>query len=102
MSLDFWAMASVKKIFTEEDFQRGKQESNLWSNLAAAEKLTHATGLAELDAEIAKSRNLQRAAPIKLIAVGGFVAVTYFHNRETTQDLDCLLDPTLKNRVRIE
>lgn len=33
---------------------------------------------------------------------GGFVAVTYFHNRESTEDLDYLLDPTLPNLAKIE
>ncbi|OXV05600.1 hypothetical protein Egran_06632 [Elaphomyces granulatus] len=49
-------MALTKKTFTKEDFQQA---------------------LAYLDEEIAKSKNLRKAVPIKLIAVGGFVAKGY-------------------------
>ncbi|EAS32715.2 uncharacterized protein CIMG_03739 [Coccidioides immitis RS] len=44
-------MASTKKTFTREDFQQA---------------------LTYLDEEIGKSKNLRKAVPIKLVAVGGF------------------------------
>jgi hypothetical protein len=33
---------------------------------------------------------------------GGFIAVTYLRNRETTNDIDYLLDPTLPNVRKLE
>src|SRR5436305_14319329 len=60
------------------------------------------TDLGYLDEEIAKSKNLRKATPIKLIAVGGFVAISYFHNRETTEDLEYIIDPAIKNLAKIE
>ena len=34
-------------------------------------------------------------APLRLISVGGFLAVKLFHNRETTTDIDVLIDPNV-------
>ncbi|KMP07972.1 hypothetical protein CIRG_07653 [Coccidioides immitis RMSCC 2394] len=73
---DLLAMASTKKTFTREDFQQ--------------------------DEEIGKSKNLRKAVPIKLVAVGGFVAVSYFQNRASTEDLDYMIDPALENLTKIE
>ncbi|OJD25467.1 hypothetical protein ACJ73_03163 [Blastomyces percursus] len=55
-----------------------------------------------LDEEIGKSKNLRKAAPLQLVAVGGFVAVSYFQNRTSTEDLDYMIDPTLENLSKIE
>ncbi|TPX19737.1 hypothetical protein DIZ76_017529 [Coccidioides immitis] len=74
-------MASTKKTFTREDFQQA---------------------LTYLDEEIGKSKNLRKAVPIKLVAVGGFVAVSYFQNRASTEDLDYMIDPALENLTKIE
>jgi hypothetical protein len=51
--------------------------------------------------EVGRSKNLKKAGPIKLIAVGGFVAVTHFANRKSTHDLDYFLDPTLPNLFKL-
>jgi len=32
-------------------------------------------------------------APIDVVTIGGFLAVTYFKNREATGDLDYMIDP---------
>ncbi|KAL3469502.1 hypothetical protein BJX99DRAFT_69591 [Aspergillus californicus] len=50
-------------------------------------------GLAALDSEMSRSEWLVAFAPIRLIAAGGFLAVSYLKNRETTGDLDYLIDP---------
>jgi hypothetical protein len=63
---------------------------------------TSSIGLTYLDEDIGKSKNLRKIVPIKLIAVGGFVAVTYFQNRAITEDLDYMIDPTIENRPKIE
>ncbi|KMU85165.1 hypothetical protein CIHG_02947 [Coccidioides immitis H538.4] len=62
---DLLAMASTKKTFTREDFQQ--------------------------DEEIGKSKNLRKAVPIKLVAVGA-----------STEDLDYMIDPALENLTKIE
>ncbi|KAI1247137.1 hypothetical protein MGN70_011023 [Eutypa lata] len=49
--------------------------------------------LAALDAEIGRSELLMSVAPIRLMAVGGFVSVKLFQNRNSTIDVDCLMDP---------
>ncbi|PGH16865.1 hypothetical protein AJ79_01509 [Helicocarpus griseus UAMH5409] len=62
-----------KKVFLEaEDFQKG---------------------LAALDAELGKNAFIVAFAPIKIIAAGGYFAVTYLKNRTATTDLDYLADP---------
>ena len=58
--------------------------------------------LLDLDKAIGKSKNLRKISPIKVITVGGYVAVTYFHNRETTEDIDYILDPEIKDQKKTE
>ncbi|KKZ64148.1 hypothetical protein EMCG_01496 [[Emmonsia] crescens] len=62
-----------KKVFLEaEDFQKG---------------------LAALDTELGKNAFIVAFAPIKIIAAGGYFAITYLKNRTATTDLDYLADP---------
>ncbi|KAL4957530.1 hypothetical protein BDW69DRAFT_156058 [Aspergillus filifer] len=65
-------MALRKKYLNEEDFRKG---------------------LEALDKEMGQSPWLKAFAPIKLVAAGGFLAISYLRNRETTGDLDYLIDP---------
>ena len=58
-------------------------------------------GLTALDAKLGQSKQVRKVAPIKLVSTGGFVAVTYFGNRETTHDIDCMIDPQLSNPKKI-
>ncbi|RYP24849.1 hypothetical protein DL767_008541 [Monosporascus sp. MG133] len=51
------------------------------------------TALAALDVQIGKSELLMSVAPIRLMSVGGFVSVKLFQNRNSTIDVDCLMDP---------
>lgn len=68
-----------KTNFTDEDFR-------------------HA--LLALDTEIAKSKNLRAAAPIKLLSAGGFVAVALFRNRDSTH-IDYIIDPEIRNAAKV-
>ncbi|KFX95822.1 hypothetical protein O988_05618 [Pseudogymnoascus sp. VKM F-3808] len=52
-------------------------------------------GLELLDAEFEKSELLSALAPIRIMSTGGFLAIAYFKNRESTVDLDYFLDPEL-------
>lgn len=36
---------------------------------------------------------MSKIAPVQLLSAGGFVAVTLFHNRLSTQDIDYIIDP---------
>ncbi|KAJ5677801.1 uncharacterized protein N7477_003434 [Penicillium maclennaniae] len=65
-------MEKVKRRFCADDFQRG---------------------LEVLDGEMGKDDWLIAFAPITLISTGGFLATNFFHNRESTGDLDYLLEP---------
>ncbi|KAL4780844.1 hypothetical protein BJX76DRAFT_337007 [Aspergillus varians] len=49
--------------------------------------------LQALDEELGKFDFIVAFAPIKLITAGGFLAVNYLNNRESTKDLNYLLDP---------
>ncbi|KAL5333476.1 hypothetical protein BJX70DRAFT_61233 [Aspergillus crustosus] len=49
--------------------------------------------LQALDEELGKFDFIVAFAPIKLITAGGFLAVNYLRNRDTTKDLNYLLDP---------
>lgn len=50
-------------------------------------------GLEALDDEITKDGWLTAFAPFTLLAAGGFLAVSYLKSRESTDDLDYLLEP---------
>ncbi|KAG5982776.1 hypothetical protein E4U55_001382 [Claviceps digitariae] len=49
--------------------------------------------LAMLDAKIASSDLLMNVAPLRLVTVGGCLAVRLCHNREASYDIDCIFDP---------
>ncbi|KAJ5325760.1 uncharacterized protein N7506_008862 [Penicillium brevicompactum] len=51
-----------------------------------------AKGLAELDKEMSQNPWIVAFAPIELITAGGFLAVSYLKNRESTGDIDFLFD----------
>jgi hypothetical protein len=51
--------------------------------------------LGRLDEEVSKSKNLRKAAPVKIVAVGGYVAVSYLRNRTSTEDINYKSRPQL-------
>ncbi|KAJ5689965.1 hypothetical protein N7462_004357 [Penicillium macrosclerotiorum] len=71
-------MDKEKDRFGEEDFR--KEESA-------------GPGLEVLDNEMGNDDWLVAFAPITLISTGGFLATNFFRNRESTGDLDYLLEP---------
>ncbi|KAJ5195219.1 uncharacterized protein N7498_008657 [Penicillium cinerascens] len=50
-------------------------------------------GLKALDAEMGRNPWLIAFAPIRIITAGGFLAVSYLKSRESTGDIDYLIDP---------
>ncbi|EFE38595.1 hypothetical protein TRV_06729 [Trichophyton verrucosum HKI 0517] len=50
-------------------------------------------GLKALDEEMGKNEMIAAFAPIRMIAAGGFLAVMYLQSRNSTGDLDYLLEP---------
>ncbi|KGO76190.1 hypothetical protein PITC_050200 [Penicillium italicum] len=50
-------------------------------------------GLVALDREMGQNIWLTAFAPIRLITAGGFLAVSYLKNRDSTGDVDYLIDP---------
>ncbi|KAJ2973065.1 hypothetical protein NQ176_g6811 [Zarea fungicola] len=58
--------------------------------------------LRALDTEIGKSKNMSKIAPLQLLSAGGFVAVTIFHNRLSTQDIDYIMGPDTPNVNKIK
>ncbi|KAI9826795.1 MAG: hypothetical protein M1819_007266 [Sarea resinae] len=57
--------------------------------------------LGDLDNEILESKNLKEVLPIKLICGGGFVAISHLRLRETTDDINFILDPQVKGQTKI-
>ncbi|KAI0434343.1 hypothetical protein F5Y09DRAFT_357164 [Xylaria sp. FL1042] len=51
-----------------------------------------------LDIAIGKSDLLVTLAPIRFICFGGVLAVKVFRNREETEDIDVLLDPSVEDK----
>ncbi|ROT38124.1 hypothetical protein SODALDRAFT_279063 [Sodiomyces alkalinus F11] len=51
---------------------------------------------------MSKSKNLRAAAPIKLLSAGGFVAVTLFRHRQSTRDIDYIIDPAIRKLNKIK
>lgn len=52
-------------------------------------------GLALLDAKLGGNPVIAAFPPMRLVVAGGFFAVAHLKNRQSTQDLDYLLDPEL-------
>jgi hypothetical protein len=50
-------------------------------------------GLAALDVEMSQGPWIIAFAPIRVITAGGFLAVSYLKNGESTGDIDNLIDP---------
>ncbi|KAJ0414256.1 hypothetical protein BJY00DRAFT_34975 [Aspergillus carlsbadensis] len=50
-------------------------------------------GLLALDHQMGHSAWLTAFAPIRLVSTGGFLAVTYLKNRDSTGDIDYLIEP---------
>ena len=48
------------------------------------------------------SKNIRNNRPIVTYALGGFVSVTYIHNRPTTHDIDFILAPTANHDKILE
>jgi hypothetical protein len=93
----------LKTKFTNDDFRTGE---SLISALSISHLLCHRDGidflaLDYLDEEIGHSKNLKQIAPIRIIAVGGFVAVTHLQNRQFTGEIDFVLEPTIDNYTKI-
>ncbi|KAL4783849.1 hypothetical protein BJX76DRAFT_243332 [Aspergillus varians] len=65
-------MTQLKKYLSEEDFK---------------------AGLVALDAEMGRNPWLVAFAPIRILTTGGFLAVSYLKTRDTTADLDYLIEP---------
>lgn len=55
-----------------------------------------------MDAKLAEYPFIVAFAPINLMAVGGFLAVTYLRNRASTEDIDYILDPEWANDEAIK
>ncbi|KAI9890927.1 MAG: hypothetical protein M1814_003426 [Vezdaea aestivalis] len=60
------------------------------------------SALAVLDSQIAKSKNLSTVLPIKIVATGGFVALKVLKNRQSTQDLNFILDPSIPDYSKMQ
>ncbi|CAL3970764.1 hypothetical protein PZA11_007197 [Diplocarpon coronariae] len=62
--------------------------------LLSAEDLNNA--LKRLDLQMAKNDFLGAFAPINVVSAGGYLAVTYFENRQATGDIDYIIDPQFR------
>lgn len=92
-------MDTVPVKYSSEQFHRGMYVS-VKPELKNMSQMTIA--LLALDEAIGKSKNLRKMAPVRLITAGGFVAVSLFGNRDSTEDVDYILDPWIKNPTKAE
>ncbi|KAK2751415.1 hypothetical protein FQN55_000689 [Onygenales sp. PD_40] len=66
-----------------------------------------ARGLEALDKALGEDEMIYAFSPITMVSPGGYVAVSYFQNRLTTEDIDVIIDPEyisdkeLLDRLRI-
>ncbi|GAD96275.1 hypothetical protein PVAR5_4925 [Paecilomyces variotii No. 5] len=75
-------MTEPKKYLDEKDFQEGS--------------------LAVLDREIGLNEFIVAFAPIRVMAAGGFLAVSYLKNRESTGDIDYMVEPEFAGDQHIQ
>lgn len=87
-------MSEQKKYLNAKDFEEGRL---FRASLTSPGRLKDAnytpTGLAALDDEMGRNMWLAAFAPIRPITAGGFLAVSYLKNRDSTGDIDYLIDP---------
>ncbi|PGH05223.1 hypothetical protein GX51_03122 [Blastomyces parvus] len=50
-------------------------------------------GLEALDKALGEDQMLYAFSPITMVSPGGYLAVSYFQNRSTTEDIDVIIDP---------
>ena len=91
-------MTERKKYLNAKDFQAGE-----WSRymkcttsyeIHRSNNANHIPkGLVALDREMGQNVWLAASAPIQLITAGGFLAVSYLKNRDSTGDVDYLIHP---------
>ncbi|KAB8264868.1 hypothetical protein BDV32DRAFT_61776 [Aspergillus pseudonomiae] len=89
-------MQKRKQYLGAEDFYKGKRSAPFriqWKCLSP----NPIPGLRLLDSKLAAIPIIVAFAPIKVIAAGGFFAVAHLKNRQTTKDLDYLLEPDWAN-----
>lgn len=65
----------------------------MYSGERCSLRVTIISGLKSLDDEMGQDEWLIAFAPITLLSAGGFLAVSFFRNRESTGDLDYLIEP---------
>ncbi|KAJ5647041.1 hypothetical protein N7490_003413 [Penicillium lividum] len=58
-------------------------------------------GLKALDAEMGRDERLIAFGPIRVITTGGFLAVSFFQNRDSTKDVDYLIDSEYEREKKI-
>ncbi|KAI0477073.1 hypothetical protein GGR56DRAFT_388209 [Xylariaceae sp. FL0804] len=75
--------------------RRGGAISSSSSGLALTREVTE-FAFRVLDEEIGKSELLVSVAPLRCITVGGSLAVMLCGNRESTMDVDVMLDPNIR------
>ncbi|GAB0137069.1 hypothetical protein EsDP_00005352 [Epichloe bromicola] len=89
-------MSSDRQPLTYEGMEQGELPSCLdahWNPKGNRCLRYVSTALTMLDAKIASNDLLMSVAPLRLVTVGGCLAVRLCHNREASYDIDCLLDP---------
>ncbi|KAL4877942.1 hypothetical protein BJY04DRAFT_221517 [Aspergillus karnatakaensis] len=79
-----FSMAEEKAYLNAKDFEDIPGSAHAHST---------STSLKVLDVEVGKDVWLGAFAPIKLVTAGGYLAVRYLKNRESTGDLDYLIEP---------
>lgn len=93
-------MESPTELLTAQDLNQG--EGNISILKIQDIDISHYLALIYLDKEVEQSKNLRKISPIKFVAVGGYVSVTYLQNRPTTEDIDYILDPQIEDQVKTE
>ncbi|KAB8077334.1 hypothetical protein BDV29DRAFT_62211 [Aspergillus leporis] len=89
-------MHKRKQYLEAEDFYKGKKSAPI-PNMSRVVAINCVPGLELLDTKLAAVPVIFAFAPIKVIAAGGFFAVAHLKNRQTTKDLDYLLEPDWAN-----
>ncbi|KAI5290674.1 hypothetical protein KEM54_000808 [Ascosphaera aggregata] len=96
------------RIASDKSHRRVGSPLNV-ARLSLEEELKHdfneddfSQGLCYLDKEVARSKNLHKVLPLRLVAVKGYVSVTSLGNCQTTSQLTYILDPFLMPRPKIQ
>ncbi|EGC46505.1 conserved hypothetical protein [Histoplasma capsulatum var. duboisii H88] len=80
------------KVIKSQNSSGSKFES-MEEERVALDKAKMSRGIETLDKFVTEDEMIYAFSPITMVSLGGYLAVSHFQNRSTTEDIDVIIDP---------